>query len=116
MKAPCCLIGPNRREEYSQAVLSWLQASLQRMTHENLQQRCLGWVAKHDELPPFTWGDELPRIHLQPAAPTVLTSVHKTIPAARRWLYQVALRLLEQGRPCDLRALRQRMKDEGVHR
>lgn len=120
MKAPCCLIGPNRREEYSQAVLSWLDQILPLYSPANFEfaYRNGCWpTALNNQPAAFCWDSGDYRVVISPPQPDRLLADKKgDYAAARRRLFEIALRLLEQARPCDQRALRQRMKDEGMHR
>lgn len=110
-----CLVGPHKRGEYAQAVRDWLDRALPFYSRDNVQRVGCEYVAHANCPPPFAYDSGLYRWSIQPGRVSdVLLLKRGDFKAARRQLYGIALGLLEEARPCDRQALRQRMKDEAL--
>ena len=103
---PPYLIGPNRREEYAQAVFNWLSYLLEAYSFDNVRQQGGHYMASDNKAPPFLFECGEIRIAIHPASPTnVLLACRGSYAAALRQAYRLAERLLEEARPCDRKRL-----------
>lgn len=111
-----CLIARHRRGAYAQAVTDWLERVLPFYARGNVKQEGGRYVAQDDCPPHFEYDSGEYRWSFQPGKPSdVLLLKRGDFQAARRQLFDIALNLLREGRPCDQRALRQRIRDEGLN-